>query len=105
MEEKDFNDDELELIKTNLESIFDSFKNSNYSTKIGDLFIWIEKKNKKVSIRIVNQLDYYCEEYSEDIINKYKYIEKLVNSKVSITGNNDAKIELIERLNELELES
>lgn len=66
-----------------------------YKEKIGDLFIWIKKKDRKIRIKLVNQLDFYCDVYLEDIISRYNNVKNELNAKLIVTGEKDAKIELI----------
>ncbi|WP_238881794.1 hypothetical protein [Clostridium sp. YIM B02551] len=90
----DFSDNEIDLIRFKLKTVFDCFKGNTYDKKIGDLFIWIKKKNNKVNIKIINQLDYNCDEHVEDIVNRYKDIEDRINGKLVIEGKQDLKIQL-----------
>jgi len=92
---KDFNNEELEMIKRNLNSFFCEFEGNVYKEKIGDLFIWIKKKDRKIRIKLVNQLDFYCDVYLEDIISRYNNVKNELNAKLIVTGEKDAKIELI----------
>lgn len=55
------------------------------------LFIWIKRNKNKISIELINQLDYSCDSFSEDIIETYKYIKKFTNSTLNIKGGQDKK--------------
>lgn len=59
------------------------------------MFIWIKRNKNKISIELINQLDYSCDSFSEDIIETYKDIKEFTNSRLNIKGGQDEKIQLI----------
>lgn len=92
---QEFSNKELEIINNKFEEIFHIFRNKKYESKIGVLFIWIKRDKNKISIKLINQLDYSCDDISEDIIETYKNIKEFTNSNLYIKGGKDKKIELI----------
>ncbi|WP_138990660.1 hypothetical protein [Clostridium arbusti] len=92
---QEFSDKELEIINNKFQEVFQILKNKKYTAKIGVLFIWIKRDKNKISIKLINQLDYSCDGISEDIIKIYKNIKEFTNSNLDIKGGKDKKIELI----------
>lgn len=91
---KDFNDIEIDIIEKEFQDYFYYFTDYNYENKLGELYIWIKKKNNKINIKIVNQFDHYSEIVTEDIVDRYKHIEKLKNGKLKCLSKKYIKVEL-----------
>lgn len=94
---KDFNEIELRQIEFVLIDFFEKFNDNNYDEKIGDLFIWITKKQEKVNIKLINKLDYFCDRYYDDIVGVYREFSQenqFEENKLLITGKRDKDIQL-----------
>ncbi|MBK1811514.1 hypothetical protein JHL18_12870 [Clostridium sp. YIM B02505] len=75
---QEFNNEELEIIEEKVQKVFGILEGQRFEKKVGDIFIWIKKRRGKTTIRLVNQLDYSCDDIVYDIINMYKDIKKYI---------------------------
>lgn len=91
---QEFNNQELKIIEIKLKQILDILNSRQFDKKAGVAFLWIKKSRNIITIRLVNQLNYKCEDISENIIFAYENIKNTFNSTLNIRGEIDKKIEL-----------
>ena len=95
---KDFSNEEIDKVNVAVNKIFSYYDKLDSNNKLGNLYIWIKKKNKRINIRIIHQLDYNSNDYSQYIINLFSKIEKELICEFNIVDSIDSKFELIIKL-------